>query len=160
MKKIRALLETLVCIFLIIMLSLSSIVLFAKYNGKTILIIIPCVIIVFILAVFLKLFFIPSHMIIKDNKVKVFDFPFFATNKFYVNKRGLILHNSEINLNDVKEMEIIKLTSQEKKEHIGYKHLFNKYLKVDMKYGQPKYVYVGNYSKKQIDKIIKILKNR
>lgn len=34
---------------------------------------------------------------------------------------------------------------------------FNKYLKINLKYGNPKYVYVGNYSSHQIEKIIEIL---
>ena len=36
------------------------------------------------------------------------------------------------------------------------KRKFNKYLKINLKYGNPKYVYVGNYSKYQINKIIKL----
>ena len=39
---------------------------------------------------------------------------------------------------------------------VYYKHWFNKYLKINLKYGNPKYVYVGNYSNYQIKKIIKL----
>ena len=68
--------------------------------------------------------------------------------------------NQDILISEIKDVEIVKLTEGEKQTKVYYRHWFNKYLKVDVKYGQPKYLYVGNYSKKQIDKIIKILKNR
>ena len=47
-------------------------------------------------------------------------------------------------------------TKNEKQTKVYYKHWFNKYLKINLKYGNPKYVYVGNYSKYQINKIIKL----
>ena len=48
------------------------------------------------------------------------------------------------------------LTEEEKQTKVYYKHWFNKYLKINLKYGNPKYVYVGNYSNYQIKKIIKL----
>ena len=48
-------------------------------------------------------------------------------------------------------------TKNEKQTKVYYKHWFNKYLKINLKYGNPKYVYVGNYSKYQINKIIKLV---
>lgn len=96
MKKIYSIFERLVCIFLILLLSLISVILFLKYN-------------------------------------------------------------SEININDVEKIEIITLTKEEQNKYIGYKHILKKYLKINLKYGNPKYVYVGNYSKYQINKIIKLV---
>ena len=49
-----------------------------------------------------------------------------------------------------------KATEEEKQTKVYYKHWFNKYLKINLKYGNPKYVYVGNYSNCQIKKIIKL----
>lgn len=92
--------------------------------------------------------------------MKVFDFPLLATNKFYVKKRSLILYNSEINIYDIEKIEIITLTKEEQLKYIGYKHLLRKYLKLNLKYGNPKYVYVGIYSKYQINKIIEILNKK
>lgn len=156
MKKIYSIFERLVCIFLILLLSLISVILFLKYNSEIILIVIAYACIVLIIVALLKLIFLPSHIVIGNNTVKVFDFPLLATNKFYVKKRSLILYNSEININDVEKIEIITLTKEEQNKYIGYKHILKKYLKINLKYGNPKYVYVGNYSKYQINKIIKL----
>ena len=60
---------------------------------------------------------------------------------------------------EIKNIEIVKLTKEEKQTKVYYKHWFNKYLKINMKYGNPKYVYIGNYSNYQIEKIIKLFKN-
>ncbi len=157
MKKIYSIFERLVCIFLILLLSLISVILFLKYNSEIILIVIAYACIVLIIVALLKLIFLPSHIVIGNNTVKVFDFPLLATNKFYVKKRSLILYNSEININDVEKIEIITLTKEEQNKYIGYKHILKKYLKINLKYGNPKYVYVGNYSKYQINKIIKLV---
>lgn len=65
--------------------------------------------------------------------------------------------NQDVFVSEIKDIEIVKLTEQEKQTKVYYKHWFNKYLRINMKYGNPKYVYVGNYSNYQIKKIIKIL---
>jgi len=82
------------------------------------------------------------------------------SNEFYVKKRSLILNNNEINIDEVEKIEIITLTREEQLKYIGYKHLSRKYLKLNLKYGNQKYVYVGNYSKYQINKIIKLIINK
>lgn len=68
-----------------------------------------------------------------------------------------ILWNQNVFISEVKDVEIVKLTKEEKQTKVYYRHWFNKYLKINLKYGNPKYVYVGNYSNYQIKKIIKIL---
>ena len=123
MKKIYSIFERLVCIFLILLLSLISVILFLKYNSEIILIVIAHACIVLIIVALLELIFLPSHIVIGNNTVKVFDFPLLATNKFYVKKRSLILYNSEININDVEKIEIITLTKEEQNKYIGYKHI-------------------------------------
>lgn len=65
--------------------------------------------------------------------------------------------NQDVFVSEIKDIEIVKLTEQEKQIKVYYKHWFNKYLRINMKYGNPKYVYVGNYSNYQIKKIIKML---
>ncbi len=60
-------------------------------------------------------------------------------------------------ISEIKDIEIVKLTEEEKQSKVYFKHWFNKYLKINLKYGNPKYVYVGNYSNYQIQKLIKTL---
>ena len=67
-----------------------------------------------------------------------------------------ILWNQNVFISEIKDIEIVKLTEEEKQTKVYYKHWFNKYLKINMKYGNPKYVYVGNYSNWQIRKIIRL----
>lgn len=67
--------------------------------------------------------------------------------------------NQDVLISEIKDIEIVRLTEVEKQTLIYYKHWFNKYLKINLKYGNPKYIYVGNYSNYQIKKIIKMLKN-
>ena len=68
--------------------------------------------------------------------------------------------NQDVMISEIKDIEIVKLTEDEKQTKVYYKHWFNKYLKINLKYGNPKYVYVGNYSNYQIDKIIKLVTNK
>lgn len=65
--------------------------------------------------------------------------------------------NQNVFISEIKDIEIIKLTDDEKQTKVFYKHWFNKYLKINLKHSNPKYVYVGNYSNYQIQKIIKTI---
>ena len=60
-------------------------------------------------------------------------------------------------ISEIKDIEIVKLTEEEKETKIYYKHWFNKYLKINLKHGKSKYVYIGNYANFQIKKIISLL---
>ena len=60
----------------------------------------------------------------------------------------------------MEKIELIKLTKEEQKVYMGYKHLFNIFLKFNLKCGTPKYVYVGNYANYQIKKILSLLNNK
>ena len=92
--------------------------------------------------------------------MKVYDFPLLATNEFYVKKRSLILWNSEIDINEVKGVELVKLTKEQKEKYVGYNHLFDRYIKVSLNYSNSdKYIYVSIYSKSQIKKIMDLLRN-
>lgn len=66
--------------------------------------------------------------------------------------------NQDVFISEIKDIEIVKLTEEEKQTKVYYKHWFNKYLKLNLKYGHTKYVYVGNYSNLQIKKLIKIIR--
>ncbi len=156
MKKIYSIFERLICISSILILSLIAIILFLKHNSEIILVIIAYTCVVLIVLALIKLVSIPNHIIINNNKIKVYDFQLFATNKFY-NKKSLISYNSEIEIKDIEKIELVTLTKKEQNNYIGYKHLQKKYLKIFLKYGNPKFVYVGSYSKNQIKQIIKLL---
>ena len=65
--------------------------------------------------------------------------------------------NQNTFLSEIANVEIVKLTKEEKKSKVYWKHWFNKYLKISLKCGGEKYVYVANYSKDQIQQIIKLL---
>ena len=64
--------------------------------------------------------------------------------------------NQDVVISEIKDIEFVRLTEEEKQTLVYYKHWFNKYLKINLKYGNPKYIYVGNYSNCQIKKIIKL----
>ena len=158
MKKIYPIFEILFCMCLTMLLCIITIFLIVKFHLNFILEIILCVCISSIVALLLKLFYFPSHIIISD-KVMVFDYPLFATNNFYIKKSSLIDYNSKINIKEIEKIELVKLMKKEQKKFVGYIHLFNKYLKISLKYGSAKYVYVGTYSNYQINKIVHFIDN-
>ena len=65
--------------------------------------------------------------------------------------------NQKIILSEIKDIEKVKLTKEEKRTKVFYKHWFNKYLKINLISGSTKYVYVGNYTNSQIQKIINLM---
>lgn len=161
MKKIYSIKERIIYPLLIIVLGLFQLILLLNYIDSTPIVIIAYACIVVIVALLIKLFFIPYHLVINNNIIKVYDFPLLATNKFYDKKRSLILWNSEIDINEVKGVELVKLTKEQKKKYIGYNHLFDRYIKVSLNNSNShKYIYVSMYSKSQINKIIKLLNNK
>ena len=58
---------------------------------------------------------------------------------------------------EIESVEVVKLSKDEKRKYTSARFLFNKYLKVNLKYGHSKYVYISHYSNYQIKKIIKLL---
>ncbi|MBQ8302426.1 MAG: hypothetical protein IJX97_02620 [Clostridia bacterium] len=158
MKKIYSIFERLVSIFSIILLSIIATIVFTKYNSEIITVIIAYICIVFIVLALLKLISFPYHIVVNNNLVKVYDFPLLATNNYFEKKSNLIHWNSVIDLYEVKKVEIVKLTKEEKIKHLGYNHFSNKYIKVSFRNSSScKYIYVSVYSKSQIDKIVEIL---
>ncbi len=98
------------------------------------------------------------YCIIKNDSIHFHYFPF---RKSWKNANNNIdkAWNQDIFISEILNVEIVKLTKNEKQTKIYYKHWFNKYLKINLKYGSSKYVYVGNYSNYQIKMIIKFLKS-
>jgi hypothetical protein len=58
---------------------------------------------------------------------------------------------------EIESIEVVKLSKEEKRKYTSARFLFSKYLKVNMKFGHCKYVYVSHYSNYQIKEIIKVL---
>lgn len=94
--------------------------------------------------------------VIKNDSVHFHYFTFFKSWKNASDNID-IRWNQDIFISEIKDIEIIKLTDEEKQTKVYYKHWFNKYLKINLKYGNSKYVYVGNYSNYQIMKIVKLV---
>lgn len=90
------------------------------------------------------------------NSIYFHYFPFTTSLKKAANNID-VKWNQNVFISEIKDIEIVKLTEEEKQTKVYYKHWFNKYLKINLKYGNPKYVYIGNYSNYQIKKIIKLI---
>ena len=161
MKKIYSIKERIIYTLLIIILGLFQLTLLLNYIDNTTIIIIAYTCVLVVVTLLIKLFIIPYHIVISNNRMKVYDFPILSTNKFYDKKRSLILWNSEININEVSNVELVKLTKAQKTKYIGYIHLFDKYIKISLNNSiSAKYIYVSIYSKSQIKQIINILTNK
>ena len=161
MEKVYSIKERIIYTLLIVVLGVFQLKLLLNYSDNITIVIIAYTCVVFIVLALLKLFSFPYHIIVRNNRMKVYDFPLLATNKFYDKKRSLILWNSEINIDEVKTVELVKLTKEQKTKYIGYNHLFNRYIKVSLNNSHSdKYIYVSIYSKSQINKIIKLLNNK
>ena len=65
--------------------------------------------------------------------------------------------NRDVFISEVKDVELVTLSTNKLKTKVYYKHRANKYLKINLMYGKEKYVYVGCYSKRQIERIAAIL---
>lgn len=58
---------------------------------------------------------------------------------------------------EIESIEIVKLSNEEKRKYTSARFLFSKYLKVNLRLGHSKYIYVSHYSNYQINKIIQML---
>lgn len=160
MKKIRSIKEIIIYTLLIVVFGLLQLNLLINLGDNITIVIIVYACIVVVVLSLLKLFAIPYHIVVNGNRVKVYDFPLFATKKFYDKKRSLILWNSQIDLYEVEEVELVKLTKDEKLKYVGFNHLFNEYIKVNLRNCKShKYIYASIYSKSQVNKIMHLLIN-
>ena len=117
----------------------------------------------FLVLVFAIIFMLPiggtmmfRYCVINNNDAHFHYFTFTKSWKNTTNNID-IRWNQDVVISEIKDIEIVKLTEEEKQTKVYYKHWFNKYLKINLKCGSPKNVYVGNYSSHQIEKIIEIL---
>lgn len=157
MKKIYSIKERVIYTPLITALGVI-IALLLNHSNNTAILYIVCACIVVAVLLLLKLFQFPYHIVINKDKMKIYDFPLLATNRFYREKRSLILWNSEIFIDEVKSVELVKLSKEQKMKFIGYVHFFNKYIKVSLNNSNgEKYIYASIYSKSQIKKIVTLL---
>ena len=92
MKKIYSIKERIIYLILIFVLGLFQLTLLLNYSDNTTIVIIAYACVVFIVLALLKLFLFPYHIIVRNNRMKVYDFPLLSNNKFYDKKRSLILY--------------------------------------------------------------------
>ncbi|MCH5179982.1 MAG: hypothetical protein J1F32_02065, partial [Erysipelotrichales bacterium] len=85
------------------------------------------------------------------DKVDFFYLVNYAKNEKDLNSNWIIYPS------EIENISVVKLTNEEKRRYTSARFLFSKYLKVEMRYGHIKYIYVSHYSKNQINKIIKML---
>lgn len=121
MKKIYSIKERIIYTLIVIIFGLLQLVLLINFIDNIEIVILAYICLFIVVLALVKLFSIPYHIVINNNTMKVYDFPLFATNKFYKEKRSLILWNSEISIDEVKNVELVKLTKEQKKNYIGYK---------------------------------------
>ena len=161
MKKIYSIKERIIYTPLIIILGVFQLILLLNYFDNTVIVLIAYACVLVVVTLLMKLFCIPYHIVINNNRMKVYDFPLLATNKFYKKKSSLISWNSEIDIDEVKSVEIVKLTKEEKIQFVGYKHFSDRYIKVSLNNSNSvKYIYVSIYSKTQIKKIINLMTSK
>ena len=65
--------------------------------------------------------------------------------------------NSQVFLSEIVKVDVVRLTPEERKTCVSHRHLRNKYLKIQLKYGKSKYVYAGKLFNSQIRKVISLL---
>ena len=77
---------------------------------------------------------------------------------YLVNFKKSDLHSNWIIYpSEIERVEIVKLSKEEKKKYTSVRFLFSKYLKINLRFGHCKYVYVSHYTNLQIKKIIQML---
>ena len=68
--------------------------------------------------------------------------------------------NHHFLISEVTAIEIVKLTKEEKRTMVYYRHWFNRYLKITLKYGATKYIYVGSYADFQIRNMMELFTSK
>ena len=87
MEKVYSIKERIIYTLLIVVLGLFQLTLLLNYSDNIIIVIIAYTCVVFIVLALSKLFYFPYHIIVRHNRMEVYDFPLLATNKFYVKKK-------------------------------------------------------------------------
>lgn len=107
----------------------------------------------FCIAISVTLMLCMQHVVIDINCNKV---EWFFLVNFRTNSKDL-LSNWVIYPSEIEKVAVMKLSKEEKRKYTSARFVFSKYLKVEMKYGHTKYVYVSHYSTYQINQIIHML---
>lgn len=156
MRKVHSIKTIMLNLCVSIFFALLSIFLLINYCSNNIIILLSMIFIAIAVCLIIVIFELPNYIEISQNNIRVCNFPFLATNRFYNKKRSLIIWNNEIDLSEVETVKIVQLKKIEKIKYVGYNHLFSKYLKIFIKNNNTqKYVYISIYTKKQINEIIR-----
>ena len=103
---------------------------------------------------------VPVTILLSLQKIKI-DLSCDKVSLFYLvnfRKNDRDLHSNWIIYpSEIESIEIVKLSYNEKRKYTSARFLFSKYLKVNLKFGHSKYIYVSHYSNYQIKKIIQML---
>ena len=104
------------------------------------------------------IFIAANYISYTEDIVIVVDRPYWDTNKVINRYSGVIRNNSCIFIEEVEKVELVRLSLKEKRQFVGHRHLWSRYLKVHIKNSSTKkYIYVAYYSWWQIRKIKRIL---
>ena len=99
-----------------------------------------------------------NYILYTDDIVIIVDEPFWDTNKVINKYSGVMRTNSCVFIEEVEKVELVRLSLKEKRQFVGHRHLWSRYLKVHIKNSSTKkYIYVFGYSWWQIRKIKRIL---
>lgn len=99
--------------------------------------------------------FVNSIEIDKES-ISVKDFPFLGAKKTLKNEQLKTL-NGCIAFRSIESAKIVYLTKEQKRERVGQRHIFNKYVEFKIKNSEDcKYVYASVYSKKQIIQLLDV----
>ena len=104
-----------------------------------------------------KLTIFSSYFLVFSYRIEADDTPISATNKFLKKKIDLIQYNNNIFIEEIESIEIVRLTKDERKKYLGFKYPFGKFMKFNIKNGRPKYICVGQYTKKEINRILTLI---
>lgn len=94
-----------------------------------------------------------QHVVIDTNCDKT---EWFYLVNHRINSKDL-LSNWAIYPSEIEKVTIVRLNKEEKRRFTSAKFLFSKYLKIEMRYGHTKYVYISHYAPFQINQIIHML---
>ena len=87
MKKIYAIKEKIFLLLAAVVFCTAGLVLLINFNNIVWLMILGYAFIVITIVILIKLFAFLNHIIISNNRIIVFNYPFFATNKFFEEKK-------------------------------------------------------------------------
>ena len=162
-KKIVPLREKVFYTFLALIFGILTVILYIKAHGyyfpwEYMFFAVCCAVFFGLTVAFVsKLTVFSSYFLVFSYRIEADDTPFFATNKFLGKKSSLIKYNNNISIDEIESIEIVRLTKDERKKYLGFKYPFGKFMKFNIKNGRPKYICVGQYTKKEINRILTLI---